>query len=114
MQGTEQDIPVEKPPRVWKILGTLAGAALLFSWLGAYAVTNALANADLIRRPSREHDPRPLWMIESFLTLLATFMIVGGVMRLLSRRQLKDLASMESEMGDAPEPKQKWVQRAPE
>ena len=115
MDGMEQDTPqAEQPPNVWKILGTLTGASLLFSWLGAYAVTNALANADIIRRVSRDHDPRPLWMLETFLSLLAIFILGGGFMRILSRRQLRRLAAMETEWGDAPEEKRHWVRRAPE
>jgi hypothetical protein len=85
---------VEPKPKVAAVLGLLVLAALTFSYLGAYAATSALANAEMIRPISREHDPRLRWALCMFVIIMSLFGLVALVMRLVSRRQFARIDEM--------------------
>ena len=87
------------PPRTTSVLALLAGAALIFSYLVSYALTNALIVANLMQRWAPGHDPRPRRMLLGFAALMFAFMTVGSVARWLSRRQLARIDEMDD--GDA-------------
>jgi uncharacterized protein YneF (UPF0154 family) len=73
------------------VLCLLAVAALVFSYLGAFAVTSALVSADLMEHWPINRDPRPRWMMLSFSSLTAAFCCVGAVLKWSSWRQMKRL-----------------------
>jgi TRAP-type mannitol/chloroaromatic compound transport system permease small subunit len=78
-------------------LGVLLVTAGMFSYLLAYAMTDALATAQVLPRYQSDNDPRPMWMVRAFVCLTCTFMAVGGLARLLSRRQLRRIDAMADE-----------------
>ncbi len=79
------------------VLGVLLATAAMFSYLLAYAMTDALATAKVLPRYQSDNDPRPMWMVLPFVCLTCTFMAVGGLARLLSRRQLRRIDAMADE-----------------
>jgi hypothetical protein len=80
----------EDRPRTVTVLAVLIAAAAGFSYLGAYAVANALRAADVITWPTGT-DPRPRWMVFGFTTLLSLFLAASILLRRMSKRQLKRL-----------------------
>jgi hypothetical protein len=96
--GSDPDpgaVPVK--PRTAVVLGLLAGTSLVFSYLGAYAVSGALVQTEVIRAWPPGEDPRPRWLVLAFCVLLAGFLCVGGVARHLSKRQLQQIDEMGTE-----------------
>jgi amino acid transporter len=91
------DAPSAAPPRTWKVLGLLAMTAMIFSYLGSYAVADALVNAEIVPRWPPNTDPRPRWMILGFSVLMVLFIAAAGVFRWLSRRQLRAIDAMDAE-----------------
>jgi len=73
----------------------LVAAALILSYLWAYAVTNALIAAEVISRWPPGSDPRPLRMCVGFITLMTAFTIIAAIAQWISRRQLKRIDEME-------------------
>lgn len=86
-----------KPPRTLTVLGLLALTALTFSYLGAYAVTNALLANQVISPFTPGKDPRPRWLVTGFCVLMLVFMGLGEVFRRMSK---KDFAAID-EMAEA-------------
>src|SRR5438067_4873707 len=91
--------PRQRGPRTVTVLGLLVVAAAAISYLGAFAMTDALAKANMIAPVSRHPDPRFKWMLIAFVALLVLFSAVGGVMRYFSRRQLGDIDSIANAEG---------------
>lgn len=91
---TEIEPVVPERPRTVNVLILLAVAALVFSYLGAYAVTNALVSAKIIALWPANQDPRPRWMLVGFVGLMIFFGISGLLLRFLSGRQLKSLDAL--------------------
>jgi hypothetical protein len=89
----DQEVAAPRP-RIAAVLGLLAVVALVFSYLWAYALTNALVAAEVIGPISVQNDPRPRWLITSFVSLLAVFALLGGLMRYLGWRQLRRLDAL--------------------
>jgi hypothetical protein len=94
--ASDADLAPAKP-RTTTVLGLLALTSLTFSYLGAYAVSGALVEADVIRGWRPDSDPRPLWLLTGFCVLLLTFMFFGGVARFISQRQLRQIDEMSTE-----------------
>jgi membrane associated rhomboid family serine protease len=92
-----ESAPVAERPRTTTVVGLLCAAAAIFSYLGSYAVTNALVAADLLKPWSRDHDPRPLWFVAGFVLLMALFLAIAGMARFLSSRHLRQIEQMEKE-----------------
>jgi hypothetical protein len=86
-----------KDPKTATVLALLGSAALIFSYLGAYKVSAALVSAELISPWSPASDPRPKWLIIGFLITIATFALVGCVMRLASCRSLRDIDNIAND-----------------
>lgn len=87
--------PGEPPkPKIAAVLGLLVLAALTFSYLGAYAGTNALVNAQMMPPISHEHDPRLRWALSSFVIIMALFGVVALLLRLVSRWQFQRIDKM--------------------
>ena len=72
----------------------LASFAVIASYLGCYAVTNALVTAGLLSPFSGGDDPRPRWMINSFLALFGGFGVLAVLFRWMSNRQLRRIDDM--------------------
>ena len=88
----DDSAPAPEPkPQTWKVLGLLALAAATFSYLGAFAVTDALAKAKVIHPISKDHDPRALWAAIGFVAILILVLLVAVVLRLSSSRQFKSI-----------------------
>jgi hypothetical protein len=81
-------------PKIVVVLGLLTLAASTFSYLGAYAVTSALANAQMIPPISRDHDPRLRWALCSFVIIMTLCGVVALLLRLVSRRQFQRIDKM--------------------
>ena len=98
-------IPEEEPvaPVGSRIVGTikvavlLLTAALLFSYLGAFALANALVSADLLEHWPAGHDPRPRWMITAFVALTGAFSIIGAWLKWTSWRQMRRLDTIAND-----------------
>jgi ABC-type branched-subunit amino acid transport system permease subunit len=84
-------------PKLWTVLGLLSLTSLTFSYLGAYAVAGALVEADVLHRWRPDADPRPKWLGIGFFSLLLLFLIVCGIVRFLSQRQLREIDEMSDE-----------------
>jgi hypothetical protein len=97
MSEQQDTIAAQRPPRTLTVLGLLALTALTFSYLGSYAITNALVAEHLIQPWSRTHDPRPRWLITGFCVLMLTFMVTGELLRRWGRSDFKAI----DEMADA-------------
>jgi len=83
------DNPIpERRPRTLTVLGLLVAAAGLFSYLGAYAVADALVGSGVLSPWPIEHDPRPHWLLHGFVALMILFTLVGAAFRWTSGRQL--------------------------
>lgn len=84
-------------PRAGKtllVLLMLVLAAATFSYLSAYAVSDALVSADVLKPPSAGPDPRPRWMAVTFAGVMGAFLAVGLTARLASGRQLRRIDAM--------------------
>jgi hypothetical protein len=90
----EETISQPAPPSTLKVLGLLALTALTFSYLGAYAVTGALAAQQVIQPWSREHDPRLRWLATGFCVLMLLFMSAGEFLRRWSKSDFKAIDEM--------------------
>jgi len=98
MQQTGDQLQSEAPrPRTTSVLALLAAAALIFSYLVSYALTNALVAANLMQRWAPGHDPRPRRMLIGFVALLMLIMAIGATARWISKRQLARIDEMEEE-----------------
>jgi hypothetical protein len=82
------------------VLGLLALTSLTFSYLGAYAVSGALVQAEVLHRWRPDADPRPKWLVEGFCVLLLVFMCIGALARHLSRRELRQIDEMSDEAAE--------------
>jgi hypothetical protein len=90
----DDSLPVEAKPRTWTVMMLLVVAAGTFSYLGAYAATDALAKVNVIHPISREHDPRPIWAGLIFATLLTLCLVAAVLMRCLSGKEFKEIDPM--------------------
>lgn len=91
----EEPIAGDKRPSTLIVLALLMGVALVFSWLGAYAFTNALRAAELVQ-PWEGADPRPRWMLFAFTALMGVFGLCALIFRQSSARQLRRIDEMEA------------------
>jgi hypothetical protein len=89
--------PAQGKPRTAAVVGLLAGASVMASYLFAYCLINALAAADVIARWQPNHDPRPKYFFGAFVTMLALFGGVAFLARMTSRRQMTKIDEMESD-----------------
>src|SRR6185437_1731864 len=92
-EGGDADALIAKPHTATVLL-LLMIAAATFSYLGAYAVTTALANAEIIRPISHEHDPRLRWAMIGFVSLMCSFGVIAAVLRTVSRSQFRRIDRM--------------------
>jgi hypothetical protein len=86
-----------QPPRTLTVLGLLALTALTFSYLVSYALTNALVAAQVVQPWSPGRDPRPRRLVVGFCILMLVFIVVGDLLRRMSKREARAI----DEMADA-------------
>jgi hypothetical protein len=92
----ESAAPVERP-RTATVLILLSLTAAIFSYLGTYAMANALVAAEVIKPWPRDHDPRLMWFAAGFVALMTLFLAVGGLARRMSALNLRQIDKMEEE-----------------
>jgi hypothetical protein len=80
-----------------KVVVLLLIVALLFSYLGAFALTNALVSVDLLDRWPANRDPRPAWMLKGFASLTAVFTILAVWLKWTTWRQLRRMDAMDKD-----------------
>jgi len=97
MELVENELPQPVRPKTATVLGLITATALALSWLGSYALSNVLVTAGLIAAWPPDHDPRPLRMGISFACLMVLLLLLAGVARYSSSRQLKRIDGMEKE-----------------
>jgi hypothetical protein len=90
-----ESAPPPQRPRTATVLGLLVGAAAILSYLGAYAMTNALVAAEVLKPWPREQDPRLRWFLVGFVVLVSLFAAIGAVFRFFGSRHLKQIDEME-------------------
>ena len=83
-----------KPPKLATVLIFVAAFAIIVSWIGVYAVTNALISADALAPFPQGHDPRPKWMLQSFGAFFATFSVIAVYFQWSSWRQMRQIDEM--------------------
>jgi hypothetical protein len=96
-QISDQLLPDTPRPRTTSVLALLAAAALIFSYLFSYALTNALVAANLMQSWQPGHDPRPRRMLIGFVSVLILIMTIAAIARWVSKRQLARIDEMEEE-----------------
>jgi hypothetical protein len=84
-------------PRTVTVISLLAAAAGIFSYLAAYALTNALTAAGAVAPWPPDHDPRPRRLLFCFVTLMVIFGIAAAAFRWISQRQLHSIDRMEED-----------------
>lgn len=80
-----------------QVLGLLVMTAFALSYLGAYAFTNALLDADILQQWAPGSDPRPRLLAVCFMSLLALFGVLGFLFRIVSSRQLRSIDALADE-----------------
>ena len=75
----------------------LVGAALIVSYLWAYALTDVLVAAELMTRWPPGRDPRPVRMCVGFVVVMGIITIGAAIAQWSSRRQIQRIDEMESE-----------------
>ena len=94
--------PAETKPRTGSVLALLLIAAATFSYLGAFAIPDALVRANVVRPFPHNPDPRPLWAMTGFAGVLTAFLLMALLMRYLSWRQFRKIDRMsEAQAGGA-------------
>jgi hypothetical protein len=93
MEQTDAIVP-EKPPRMWSVLAMVALTALTFSYLGSYAITNALVAENVMSPWPTGQDPRPRRLVIGFCVLMLVFMAAGEVVRQMSKSDFRAIDEM--------------------
>ena len=93
LSTVEEPQPQPERPgvRALKVIVLLVITAGVFSYLGAFALTDALARANMIRPLSHDHDPRLKWAAISFVGILVSFGGIGLLIRFLGVRPSRKL-----------------------
>ena len=93
MREAELDSPQPRP-RTATVLALLLAAAAVFSYLGAFAVSNALVAAGLMDKWAADSDPRPRWMLLGFTSLTGAFILLALLFKWSSWRQNKRMDAL--------------------
>lgn len=80
-----------------QVLGLLVMTAFALSYLGAYAFTNALLDADILQQWAPGSDPRPRLLAVCFVSLMGLFGVMGFLFRILSSRELRSIDALANE-----------------
>ena len=97
MEGMDfESAPAPPRPRTITVLGLLAFVALVFSYIVAYAMVNALVSAEMMKPWPSGSDPRLKYFAFTFVGLMVTFVLFGALARFVSKRQLKKIDDIEN------------------
>jgi hypothetical protein len=97
LMSDERDGTGSGLPGTITVVVLLTLAALVFSYLGAFAVTGALVSADVISPPPAGEDPRFANMAKGFVALMTLFTGLATMVKLVSSRQLRKIDAMAEE-----------------
>ena len=95
-QGT--DVEAASRPRASSAMIVLMFAACTLSYLIAYAAPGALVSADILKPWPSYDDPRPRWMVTSFVLLLGSFILITMFFRMLSRLSMRRIDAMTEDL----------------
>jgi len=84
----------ESRPRTATVIGLIAAATLVASYLVAYAFTSALVVAEIISPIAPGYDPRPKLFFVTFACLGSAVAVLLVVFRWLSERQMQKIDEM--------------------
>jgi hypothetical protein len=87
----------ERRPKTLVVLTLLSLAALVFSYLWAYCLTDALVSAEIRSPIGAGDDPRPRWLVTGWFVLMSVFLVAGWVLKVASARQMRSIDAMEDE-----------------
>ena len=79
MYPDEVDYEARTRPRTISVLTVLMVTAIVLSYLGANALPTALVNSGMMEPWPSYDDPRPRWMVMTFVGVLTAFMLVVGL-----------------------------------
>lgn len=82
-------------PRLLNVVAALVVAAAVVSYLAAYAVADALVNAEVLSRWPPGHDPRPRRLAIIFAGLLLSSGLAATLARRNARRHIRRIDAME-------------------
>lgn len=99
----DDERPPEPPskPSTIVVLVLLISTAAVFSYLGAYALRDALIRSNMIHPTAGARDNRPFWAIAGFTAQMVLFLFVALFMRFLSWRQFRRIDQMIEADGKA-------------
>ena len=100
MDDERPPAPPTKPSTV-TVLILLISTAAVFSYLGAYALRDALIRANMIHPAAGARDNRPFWAIAGFTAQMVLFLGIAIFMRFLSWRQFRRIDQMIDADGKA-------------
>jgi quinol-cytochrome oxidoreductase complex cytochrome b subunit len=76
------------------VIGVVLLASLVFSYLISYAVMTALAAQNIISPLPRDSDPRPRWMLTTFVAMVLALFTAAMLLRWTSGRHLSRIDQM--------------------
>jgi hypothetical protein len=101
MMQVDDEIAPQARWRAIPVVLLLTGAAAVFSYLGAYAVMNALEANGIVAPWPAEPDPRPHWMAMAFIAQMTVFITAAMALGWMSSRQFKRIDAMvDSDVGE--------------
>ncbi len=81
------DYEASARPRTISVVVVLMVTAIVISYLGAYAVPTALVNADMMAPWPVYDDPRPRWVVMTFVGVLTSFLLIVGLFQVINAFQ---------------------------
>jgi hypothetical protein len=90
----ENDPEAGRRPHTMSVLTVLMVTAVVFSYLIAYALPQALLAADVIEPWAAYNDPRARWMATAMFVLLGSFVSLWALFRMLGAFQFRRIDTM--------------------
>ena len=91
------DLESANRPHTLSVLIVLMFAAVTISYVFAYGASGALIAANILAPWPPYDDPRPRWMVTSFVLLLSSFTLVTLFFRMLSRLSMRRIDAIVDE-----------------
>jgi hypothetical protein len=85
-------------PHTLSVLVVLMFAAITISYVFAYGASGALVSANILPPWPAYDDPRPRWMVTSFVLLLGSFTLITMFFRMLGRVSMRRIDSIVDEL----------------
>ena len=90
----ETDTDNRRRPHTVSVLTVLMVTSVVFSYLIAYALPQAMLSAGIIEPWGPYNDPRARWMATAMFLILGTFVSIWGLFRMLSVIQFRRIDAM--------------------